>query len=141
MLRLLRLPVWQVKEGQVPQTLTQADGRCHEVADVGERVTSRPGSGQWVAPGEGSGACRTRPPTCFLGPSVHLPAGGQMSWRDPGRGPGSASYFTLPPDDHHSPTTSPVTLCCAGPLTVAHGQLLACGRGHSGARPMAEQDY
>ena len=68
MLRLLRLPGWQVKEGQVPQTLTQADGRCHEVADVGERVTSRPGPGQWVAPGEGSGACRTRPPTCFWAP-------------------------------------------------------------------------
>ena len=69
-------------------------------------------------------------PNLFLGPSVHLPAGGQMSWRAPGRGPGSASYLTLPPDDHHSPTNSPMTLCWAGPLTVAHWQLLAWGRGH-----------
>ena len=37
MLRPLRLPVWQAKEGQVPKTVTPADGRCHEVAEVGRR--------------------------------------------------------------------------------------------------------
>ena len=73
-LRLLRLPGWQVKEGQVPQTLTQADGRCHEVADVGERVTSRPGPGQWVTLARILETSRTQSSTCNIGPLLtHLP--------------------------------------------------------------------
>ena len=121
-LRLLRLPVWQVKEGQVPQTVTQADGRCCEVTEVGERVTSRPGPGQWVAADEGSGACRTRPLTCFLGPSVHLPTWGQMSWGPLGEAqdPPLTSLSRLT-------TTTPMTLCWAGPLMVAHWCLLGGG--------------
>ena len=54
MLRLLRLPGWQVKEGQVPQTLTQADGRCHQGTEAGMGrgplpPEGSPGPDRWAA--------------------------------------------------------------------------------------------
>ena len=50
----------------------------------------------------GSAALQGTPPACSLGPPARLPARGRVSWRAPGRRPGSASYLTLQVDDHRS---------------------------------------
>ena len=54
-----------------------------------------PGQGQRAALVRAVEPCRTQPPACSLGPSAHLLARGQVSWRVPGRRPGAASYLTL----------------------------------------------
>lgn len=64
----------------VPQTVSSADGHCHEVteAGMGERVTaaSRPGSGHWVALARALEPCRRSPqpvpwaPHSSAGPTV-----------------------------------------------------------------------
>ena len=59
----------------------------------------------WAQPvsslGEGFGTCRIRP-GLFLGPSVHLLAGGRVSWRAPRKKARSHLLPSSPPDDHHS---------------------------------------
>ena len=64
--------------------------------------------------GEGSGALQDTAPSLFPGPPSS-PAQGRVSWRAPGRRPGSASHRTL-----LWRTTTLPTVGRAGPLTVAH---------------------
>lgn len=62
---------------QVPQTVTHADGRCHEVAEAGMRERFiHYCLKAWVQPvgglGEDSGALWDTAPSLFPGPPDHL---------------------------------------------------------------------
>lgn len=52
--------------GQVSQKVSQAEGCCHEVAEVGVATASRPGSGQWVALMRALETSRKQSSTCNL---------------------------------------------------------------------------
>ena len=117
----------------------RTDSCCHEVAEagMGQRVAAalRPGPSQWAAlvralEPAGYG------PACSLGHqfTCWLEAGwaGELQ----GRRPGVTSYLPL----HLMITTLPI-ISWAGPLTVAHWQLLSWGRGPRQHGPMAEQDH
>ena len=82
------------------------------------------GEGKWVALARALEPCRTQPPACLLSLPAHPRAQAWVSWRSLGRRPQSTSYPTLP-----LMTTTPLTVCWMGPLTVTHWQLVAYGRG------------
>ena len=95
---------------QAPQTATHADGRCHEVAEVGMRERFIHDSLKaWAQPvgglGRDSGALWNTAPSLFPGPPNHPLDGDQMSWRAQGRRRGPASYLTP-----HLMTTTPPTI-------------------------------
>ena len=78
---------------------SQADCCCLWVTEAGMgksfTAASRPGPGQRAALVRALEPCRAQPPACSPGPSsAHPLARGWVSWRVPGRKPGSASYLT-----------------------------------------------
>ena len=145
---LSQAPKAAQRQGPIPQTAFYSDSGFHEVTKVGMgHATSGPGPGQWAALMRALEPCRTQPSACFLGHPVHPPVLGRVSpgrSQDPSLTPLSLRTTTLPTVDwrgHQQLLTDSclwegpavvLTNDWAGPLTVAHWQLVACGRGHCG---------